>query len=117
MKLDRKINIFRLWLSTRKADTTEVAETDAIADGSRSFVIGWPPMNAVLTFATSNEKTLWAVKLEEYELLFREILRKAVKTFVVLSFLYVYLLCSNYIAMYFIIYVLYYYALLALLDT
>lgn len=80
LRLDWKINISRLWLSSRKADATEVAETDPMGDGSRSFVIGWPPMNAVLTFATSNEKTLWTAKLEEYEL------RKAFKNFVVQNF-------------------------------
>lgn len=66
LRLDWKINVSRLWLSSRKVDAAEVAETDAVGDGSRSFVIGWPPMNAVLTFATSNEKTLWTAKLEEH---------------------------------------------------
>lgn len=66
LKLDQKVAVGDIWLSTQKEDVAEVLEMDSALDGSRSFVLGWPTAtNTVVTFCTSEEKVVWVARIEK----------------------------------------------------
>lgn len=73
LKLERKIPLVHLWLSSRADDVSEISETIPPSEESFSFVLGWPPSNSVATFPTIDEKTFWMTKLEEQISLARSI--------------------------------------------
>ncbi|XP_059082791.1 uncharacterized protein LOC131880234 isoform X3 [Tigriopus californicus] len=59
-KLKDQIPLSDIWLSTCISEVSEVT-----LDPTTSFVIGWPITNAVITFSSPSQKSLWWDKLRE----------------------------------------------------
>ena len=60
-KLKHRVRVCELWLATC---LDEVSEATTLTP-DKSFVIGWPTANTVVTFATPEMKELWLSKVKE----------------------------------------------------
>ena len=60
-KLKNRVRVCEMWTSSTGLD--EVTETTRTPD--KSFVMGWPTTNAVVTFTDPDTKDLWYNKLQE----------------------------------------------------
>ncbi len=60
-KLKNRVRVCEMWLATCLDEVTETTRTP-----DKSFVMGWPTNNAVVTFNSPETKELWHNKLKEW---------------------------------------------------